>query len=66
MALLLAILALRDTRVHVSSTDSSYVLVYVEASVDQILSFGTILGVPYVNPNDSHVRFRECFDNTGA
>ena len=46
--------------------DSSYVLVYVEASVDQVLSFGTILGVPYVNLNDSHVRFGGCFDNTGA
>ena len=66
MALLLAILALRDTRVHVSSTNSSYVLAYVEASVDQILSFGAILGVPNVNPNDSHIRFGGCFDNTGA
>jgi len=61
-----AILALRDTGVHVSSTNSSYVFAYVEASVDQILSFGAILGVPYVDPNDSHVRFGGCFDNMEA
>jgi len=60
------ILTLRDTGVHVSSTNSSYVLAYVEATVDQILSFGAILEVPYVDPNNSHVRFGGCFDNTGA
>ena len=61
-----AILTLRDTGVHVSSTNSSYVLAYVEATVDQILSFGAILEVPYVDPNNSHVRFGGCFDNMEA
>jgi len=66
MALLPAVLALEDTRVHVSSTDYGYVLTYVEASVDKILTFGAILGVPYVDPNNSHVRLGRCFDNAGA
>jgi len=34
MVPLLAILVLRDTGVHISSADYSYVLVYVEAFVD--------------------------------
>jgi len=34
MAPFLAVLALRDTRVHVSSVDCGYVLAYVEVSID--------------------------------
>ena len=35
----------------------------IEASVDDILSFGTTLRIPNVNLDNSYVRFRKDFDN---
>jgi len=66
MAPLPAVLALKDAGVHVSFADCGYVLTYVEVSVDKILTFGAILRVPYVDPNNSHIRLRRCFNDAGA
>jgi len=51
-----AILALGDLWVHVCSPDSSNVLSYIEAPIDEHLGIGPALGIPYINPYDGHVR----------
>ena len=53
ISLLPTILALRNTRVHIGSLDSSNMLFYIEISVNKTLSLCTILRVPNVNPYNS-------------
>jgi len=55
---LLTIFALRNTRVHVGSSDSSDIIIYIETSVNETFSFCTILRIPNINPNNSYIRFR--------
>jgi len=50
-----AILTLGDPWVHVCSPDSSDVLSYIEASIDEHLGIGPTLGIPYIDPNNRHV-----------
>jgi len=57
------ILALRDTRIHVGTTHCCNNTSYIETSVNNFLNIVTILGIPYVNPDNSHVRFRRDLDN---
>jgi len=49
------ILALKDTRIHVSASHHHNDTFYIEMSVNNFLSIITILGIPYVNPGNSHV-----------
>ena len=52
MTPLLAVLALENTGVYVSGSGCGNVAPNIEASVDNLLGFCTILRVPYVNPDD--------------
>jgi len=52
------IFALRNTRVHIGSSDSSDIIIYIETSVNETFSFCTILRIPNINLNNSYVRFR--------
>ena len=58
-----AVFALRDARIHVSTSNCGNMLTYIKSSVNLTLGFSTILGVPNVNPDDSHVRFWRSFDD---
>ena len=66
MSLFLAVLVLGDAWAYVSVLDGGNVAAYVEASVDEVLSFGTILGVPNINQYNSYIRLGGDFDNTRA
>jgi len=50
-----AIFALQDTWIHICSAYSSNEASNIEVSVDNYLSFGTILYVLDINPDYSHV-----------
>ena len=63
MTPLSTILALRDTRIHVGTSHHCNDTSYIEMPVNDFLSIVTILGIPYVNPDDSHVQFRGDLDN---
>lgn len=52
--------ALWNTRVHRGASNCSNVSPKVKGSVDDSLSFGAILRIPYVNPDNSHVRVSGC------
>ena len=65
MASLLAVMTLRDSGVHVDSPNSSNVPAKVEGIVYQQLCFGSILRIPNVKPDDSHVGFGRSLDNPG-
>ena len=54
-----AVLALKDAWVHVSTPNSSNVVFYVEASVNELFSLATTLDIPYVNLDNGHIRSRE-------
>jgi len=58
------VLALRDTWVCVGTSNSSDVVSNIEASVDDVLSYRTTLGIPDVHPNHHLVGFGEHFDDT--
>ena len=58
------VLALRDTWVCVGTSNSSDVASNIEASVDDVLSYRTALGIPDVYPNHHLVGFGGCFDDT--
>jgi len=60
-----AILTLRDSWVHVCSLYCSDKASHVEVSVDDFSRVGTILCVPYVDPDDNHIRFRQDLDDSG-
>jgi len=64
MTSLPTILALRNTRIHVGAPHHRNDTSYIEAPVNNFLSIVTILDIPYINPDDSHVRFRGDLDNT--
>jgi len=55
MTLLPTILALRDTRIHIGTPHCHNDTFYIEMPINNFLSIVTVLGIPYVNPDDSHV-----------
>jgi len=61
--LFLVALVLEDIRIYVCTLNSCNMASNIEASVDEILSFGTTLRIPNVNLDNSYVRFRKDFDN---
>jgi len=44
------VLTLRNTRVHISSSDYSDMAFYIETPINKALCFHTILRIPNVNP----------------
>ena len=63
MTLLLTVLALRNTRIHVGTSHYCNDTSYIETSVNNFLCIVTILGIPYVNPDNSYVQFKGDLDN---
>ena len=62
---LLAILALRDTRIHIGTLNGSNILSnIIEASIGETFSLTSVLDVLNVKPYDWHVRFGQYFDYT--
>jgi len=55
VTLFLAILTLQDSRVHIYTMYCSNKASYIEASIDDFLHVGTILHVPNVDPDNSHI-----------
>jgi len=51
-----AILALGDPWVHICSPDSSNVLSYIKAPIDEHLGIGPALDILYIDPYNGHVR----------
>ena len=64
MALFPAILALEDTWVHISSLNGRNIPANIEASINEHFSFAAALNIPYVYPDDRHVRFGQNLDNS--
>ena len=64
VALFPTVLTLQNAWVHIHSSNSSNEMSNIEAIVDDILCQRTALGIPDIYPNDHHVRFGRCFDNT--
>jgi len=71
MSPLLAVLALRDAWVYVSTSDSCNIASYVEASVNEFFSLTATLAILYVNPDinpdinpdNGHVQSRRYLDD---
>jgi len=61
VALFPAIFALRDTQVHVCAIDCTNVTFYIKVPINEIFSFKATLSIPYINPDNSHIRFGRCF-----
>ena len=62
MTSLPTILTLRDTRIYIGVShhdDTSYIKTFI----NNFLSIITVFGILYVNPDNSHVRFRRDLDN---
>ena len=51
-----AILALRDARVYVGSSNSCNKPPYIEIPVNKTFSLTSTLNIPDVNPNNQHIR----------
>jgi len=56
MSPLPAILALRDARVHVGSSNSYNKPPYIETPVNKTFSLASALNIPDINPNNRHIR----------
>jgi len=52
MSLSPAVFALRDTRVHVSSSNGGNILLYVEAPINKAFGLTSTLNILYINLND--------------
>ena len=59
-----AILVLRDSWVHVRTSDCGDIVAYIEAPVDEKFSIFTALNIPDVNPNDGHIGLGGNFNNS--
>jgi len=62
MAPLPAVLALWDTWVHVCAMNGCDILSSIEASIDEHFGIAATLSIPYIYPDNSHVRFRRYLD----
>ena len=49
---------LRDTRIHIGSSNSCDKPPYIKTSVNKTFSLTTTLNIPNVNPNNRHIRLR--------
>ena len=63
MSPLPVVLVLRNTRIHVGSSNCCDVPSYIEAPVNKTLCLTATLNVPNVNPDNRHIRFRWNLDD---
>ena len=63
MSPLLAILVLRNTKVHVDFSNSYDLPIYIKAFINKTPCFHTILRIPNINPYNSYVWFKRYLDN---
>ena len=63
MSLSPAILALRNAKVHVGSSNSCNKPPYIETPVNKTFSLTSTLNIPDVNPNNWYIRLRWHFDD---
>jgi len=63
MSPLPAVLVLRDIWVYVGISDSCNIAFYVEASVNEFFSLTATLAIPYVDPDNGHVKSGRYLDN---
>jgi len=54
----LVILALRDAKVYVGSSNSCNKLPYIEIPINKTFSLTSALNIPDVNPNNQYIRLR--------
>ena len=64
MTLFPTVFTLRYFRVHIGTTNCDDKTSDIEPPVDKALYFCTALSIPDVNPDNSHVGFREYFDDS--
>ena len=64
MSPLPAVLALRNSRIHVYASNCHNVVTYIEASINEHFSVFTTLDIPDVDPDYGHVQFGRDFDNS--
>ena len=60
----LIIFTLWDSQIYICSLNCSNKAFYVKVSIDDLFHIGTVLNIPYVNPNNSHIRFKWDLDNS--
>jgi len=60
-----AVMTLRDARVHVGGSNHGNIPAKVERIIYQQFCFGTILRVPNIKLDNSHVGFGRGFDDFG-
>ena len=60
----LIIFTLWDSQIYICSLNCSNKAFYVKVSIDDLFHVGTVLNIPYVNPNNSHIRFKWDLDNS--
>ena len=58
------VLTLWDTWVHIGTIYCSNETSNIKSSVDNSFSLGTILSIPYINPDDNYIRFQRDFDDS--
>ena len=63
MSLSPTVLVLRDSKVHVGSTNSCDVVVYVKVPINKQFSITSALHILYINPNNYHVQFWRYFND---
>jgi len=47
-----AVFALKDTRVHVGSSNGGNILPHIETPINKALGLTPTLNIPYIDPND--------------
>ena len=58
-----AIFALWNSRIYVHTLNYGDVISNIEASVDEHFYIWSVLGIPYIDPNNCHIRFQKGFNN---
>ena len=58
MFLLPTILTLENSKIHICISDSYNIAPDIKRPVDKIFNIKPTLSIPYINPDDSHIKFR--------
>jgi len=64
MSPFLAIFILGNFRAHISAMNDGNMTSYIEIVVNKCFYRHTALRIPDINPNNSHIRFGWCFDDS--
>jgi len=59
-----AVFVLENTRIHVGTTNSGNKTSDIKPPINKALCFHAALYVPYVDPNDGHIRFRRYLNDS--